>query len=81
MLPGLSVLSGSTLASLHYSTLRLSVQERFALTAPEKRGKQSTRGGGEREREEGESGEGRRKGRKRKERKKEEGRVSWFKRA
>lgn len=71
MFPGLSVLSGSTLASLHYSTLRLSVQERFALTAPEKRVKQSTGGGGEEER----------KGRKRKERKKEEGRVSWFKRA
>lgn len=48
--PGLSVLSGSILASLHYSTLRLSVQERFALTAPEKRDKQSTGGREERER-------------------------------
>ena len=73
MLPGLSALSGSTLASLHYSTLRLSVQERFALTAPEKRVKQSTGGAGK--------GEEERKGRKRKEKKKEEGRVSWFKRA
>ena len=44
--PGLSVLSGSILASLHYSTLHLSVQERFALTAPEKRDKQSTGEGG-----------------------------------
>ena len=64
--PGLSVLSGSILASLHYSTLRLSEQERFALTAPEKRDKQSTGEGGGRERE-GESGEGG------KERKKKEG--------
>ena len=76
-------MSGSILASLHYSTLRLSEQERFALTAPEKRDKQSTgEGGGGRERERKEKAErGERKGRKRKERKKEEGRVSWFKRA
>ena len=68
-------MSGGTLASLHYSTLRLSVQERFALTAPEKRVKQSTRGGGEKgrgrkekaERREGKEEKGRRRRRKKEE--------------
>ena len=65
--PGLSVLSGSTLASLHYSTLGLSAQERLALTAPEKRDKQFTGERGGKGEGKGERGEGGRRGRRMKE--------------
>ena len=66
MFPGLSVLSGSILGSLHYSKLGLLAQERFALIAPEKRDKQSTGGKGRKGEGKGESGEGGRKGRRNK---------------